>query len=120
MRSVTIGRLLGHIKSSSNPNKEYDIRLGSDGVVYCSCTAWKMHKWCKHLAEWHMKSNIPTPKVISSEASIIQYLKDHYQSALKTEEGTYYETVIKEGIIKGDWSFLQGRMAPSDGGPGNL
>ena len=39
--------------SSSNPTKTYQIRLGHDRRVYCTCPSWKFskgdHKTCKHL-----------------------------------------------------------------------
>lgn len=53
--TVTQSRPLGSIQSDSNPVKFYEIRLGGDGVVYCSCTAWKINKYCKHLDRWHNK-----------------------------------------------------------------
>ncbi len=54
-----MGRILDTIPSSSNPGKTYDIIEGKDGVIYCTCTAWKMRKNCKHLKEWTRKNITP-------------------------------------------------------------
>lgn len=58
--TVTQARVLAQIPSKSNPAKSYEIRLGGDGVVYCTCPAWKLHgnKWCKHLEEYHDHSGV--------------------------------------------------------------
>jgi hypothetical protein len=51
---VDMGQVLLQVPSSSS-NKHYDIILGGDGVVYCTCPAWKFQKLppaqrtCKHL-----------------------------------------------------------------------
>jgi hypothetical protein len=43
------------VPSSSNPDKSYDVKLGKDGNVYCSCPAWRFQKLhphqrtCKHI-----------------------------------------------------------------------
>ena len=54
-----MGRILDTVPSSSNPGKTYDIIEGKDGVIYCTCTAWKMRKTCKHLKEWTRKNLTP-------------------------------------------------------------
>ncbi|MDD5428770.1 MAG: hypothetical protein PHI58_06030 [Candidatus Omnitrophica bacterium] len=59
-----MGRVLDTVQSSSNPGKTYDIMEGKDGVIYCTCTAWKMRKTCKHLKEWEQKNL--TPKTIGN------------------------------------------------------
>ena len=51
-----MSRILDTIPSSSNPGKTYDIIEGKDGVIYCTCTAWKMRKTCKHLKKWTLKN----------------------------------------------------------------
>lgn len=45
------------IKSESS-GKEYEIRVGKDGVAYCNCPAWKFQhspvqdrKPCKHMKQ---------------------------------------------------------------------
>ena len=50
---VTTPRVLATVPSKSNPAKSYEIRLGGDGVVYCTCRAWIQNKFCKHLEEYH-------------------------------------------------------------------
>lgn len=51
--TVTQPRVLAKVPSKSNPLKSYEIRLGGDGVVYCTCRAWITNKFCKHLEEYH-------------------------------------------------------------------
>lgn len=98
MRSiVTTARLLGHVPSDSNPNKSYDIRLGSDGVVYCSCTAWKMKKWCKHLDFWHKAEGTST-----NDKILFKFFKDHSVPMPNRKKGGYDE-IIQNGIINGKW-----------------
>lgn len=46
-------KILSVYTSSSNPGKEYQIVQGRDGVVYCTCTSWKMRKHCKHLDHYN-------------------------------------------------------------------
>lgn len=49
------GAILATVPSSSDPSKSYEIRMGNDGNVYCSCPAWKYQKvppkerTCKHI-----------------------------------------------------------------------
>ena len=58
-RRDKVGRILDTVPSSSNPGKTYDIMEGKDGVIYCTCTAWKMRKTCKHLKAWEEKNQAP-------------------------------------------------------------
>jgi len=50
-----VPNVLATFRSDSNPSKSYEIRLGRDGVVYCTCPAWKFSSkkrgghTCKHL-----------------------------------------------------------------------
>lgn len=49
-----MSRTIGTFQSSSNPEKFYTVTEGNDGVVYCSCPAWKFQRLaaamrsCKH------------------------------------------------------------------------
>ena len=47
--------MLATVKSS-NGNGTYEIRLGADGVTYCTCPAWRFSKerprTCKHLVTY--------------------------------------------------------------------
>lgn len=54
---MALGPIIGQIKSSVPGHAPYDIRLGRDHRVYCSCPAWKYSKGptktCKHLKEFN-------------------------------------------------------------------
>ena len=65
-----MGRILDTVQSSSNPGKTYDIIEGKDGVIYCTCTAWKMRKTCKHLKAWEQKNLTPENRVKDEPDSI--------------------------------------------------
>ena len=49
-------QVLSTVTSSTNPGKQYEIRLGRDGVTYCTCKAWSMKKTCKHLVDYLTKT----------------------------------------------------------------
>lgn len=55
------GSVIAVVPSSSNPALSYEIRLGHDGNVYCSCPNWKYQKLppkertCKHMKELSAK-----------------------------------------------------------------
>jgi hypothetical protein len=48
-------RLMAVVPSHSNPLKGYEIRLGADANVYCTCPSWRFKKLpvgaraCKHI-----------------------------------------------------------------------
>ena len=43
--------LLKRVPSSSNPHVMYEITMGNNGHVYCTCPAWKNQKTLKSLVE---------------------------------------------------------------------
>lgn len=67
-----MGRILDTVPSSSNPGKTYDIIEGKDGVIYCSCTAWKMRKTCKHLKMWEQKQQVPKENRIKNNPNSVE------------------------------------------------
>jgi len=55
---------------SSSGNKTYDIILGGDGVTYCTCVAWKMHKTCKHLTAYLNNQSINVKPAKTAKATV--------------------------------------------------
>ena len=55
MRTVMNSRILAEVDGSKG--NTYNIVRGKDGVVYCTCWAWKMNKTCKHLDEFFSRYN---------------------------------------------------------------
>jgi hypothetical protein len=53
LESKKVYEVLVNVPSSSNPDKLYEIRLGSDSKIYCTCPAWRFskarEKGCKHV-----------------------------------------------------------------------
>lgn len=51
------------VASSSRPQVQHEIRWGGDGVVYCTCEAWKYSrssvKNCKHLKAFEIEQEMP-------------------------------------------------------------
>lgn len=52
--------VLGMFESSSS-NKQYEVRVGSDEVVYCTCPGWRFHRNCKHIKSLGLKPGKYTP-----------------------------------------------------------
>jgi hypothetical protein len=52
---MKMSKVLATMRSNSNPGKAYEIILGDDNVIYCTCWAWKRNRTCKHL-DMYMRS----------------------------------------------------------------
>jgi predicted nucleic acid-binding Zn finger protein len=46
--------VLKTVDSLSRPGQTYQIRIGGDGAMYCTCPAWRFGKGkdCKHLKSY--------------------------------------------------------------------
>jgi len=45
--------ILAEVESENTPGKKYEIRLGGDSRVYCTCPAWRFRGGnCKHLTRY--------------------------------------------------------------------
>ena len=57
--------VLMHVPSMTNPDKSYEVRLGKDGNVYCTCPAWKFQRKpvadrvCKHMRAAQQAGHLP-------------------------------------------------------------
>lgn len=47
-----MGKILRSYTSKSKPGKGYNIIRGDDGVTYCECWQWKLHRTCSHLEDY--------------------------------------------------------------------
>ena len=46
--------LLARYPSKSNPMKIHDVIKGADGVIYCTCPAWRFRKDCAHIDRYRI------------------------------------------------------------------
>ena len=113
-------KLLGSIKSTSRSHIKYEIRQGKDGVIYCSCMAWKMHKNCKHLQEWRATSGYRAghgfkPAAPWSTEDLTNLMKATAEEIYKHEEdqiidlGDYIKSIYR-GITTGKWKGEQNEL----------
>ena len=78
--------VLATVASSSNPSKTYDIIKGGDGVIYCTCTAWKMHKDCKHLRQYHSGNAVSAVNAVKPTKATLRQEPAESISALIAKE----------------------------------
>lgn len=83
------GPVIAEVPSESNPSKKYQIRLGGDGNVYCSCPAWKYQKGkaphervCKHMKGLAKQIAQVTAKMAKAE-DIGPLLAQHFSEELE-------------------------------------
>lgn len=63
--------VLAQYPSKSKPGQFHEVRMGEDGVTYCTCWAWKKNKRCAHIERYKnqahtnkyvgMPNNAPIP-----------------------------------------------------------
>jgi len=57
-------RVIRVVESSSRPGVKYEIRLGKDDRLYCTCPGWKFGgRTCKHLRQF--EAELVQPQVVS-------------------------------------------------------
>ena len=105
------GPVLGRIKSDSDPEKEYEIRLGADGNIYCSCPAWKYQKkpvkdrMCKHLEKFakahDMKLGEGDEIHFDGELMVLEMAPEEAFSMLQ-EGGEKFKKLVKQLSKRGD------------------
>lgn len=69
--------ILATYPSKSNPAKSYNVVEGDDGVVYCTCPAWRMQGGdtnsrppCKHIRDYHG----PTPSGDVTKVKVVNHV----------------------------------------------
>lgn len=110
-RVLATTTILGYVPSST-PGKQYEIRRGDDGVVYCTCPAWSFGKKtgtpCKHLKGMltgaiTLRSAAPAPAPIPREPSRVRMSEvDAINRALLA--GTM--SLTQSGMVTGDNDVL--------------
>lgn len=53
-----MAEILAKMVSNSNPGKTYEITLGADDIIYCTCWGWKKSRWCKHLSQFEKEKGV--------------------------------------------------------------
>ena len=80
-------------------NLDYEIRLGKDGQVYCSCSSWrfskKVPKTCKHLEEFlyvHKEDGIPfaVTGIKKNATEAVKKLSKHHVKAIVHVVGAWF------------------------------
>lgn len=103
--TVTQPRVLAKVPSKSNPAKSYEIRLGGDGVVYCTCRAWVTNKFCKHLEEYHSRNMTPayptTPNI--NPNAVVEFFEAQANQGTGDANTDKIYLTVKNGIIGGKW-----------------
>ena len=82
-----MGKVLATNYSKSNPNKSYDIIEGADGVIYCECMGWKMHRDCRHLKEFNV-SGLGLPKPPMKKSPVPATTRDSLQETIEQAVAT--------------------------------
>ena len=73
-----MSKVLALIKSDSDPTKYHKITEGNDGVIYCTCWAWKRNRNCKHLItyfrekEAYNSTRVEIEDIIQQEISFLK------------------------------------------------
>jgi hypothetical protein len=80
--------------SKTNPSKSYEIRRGKDGVIYCTCPAWRYQRLkkgetrtCKHLAAFFARElSAAEPAAAVTKSEVASGLSNHKRRwALRTK-----------------------------------
>ena len=72
--------VLRKFPSRSTPGKYHEIIEAKDGVIYCTCWAWKKNRTCRHLETFKLEVVVPNEQIYHpKEASI----KDAIDAAVK-------------------------------------
>jgi predicted nucleic acid-binding Zn finger protein len=72
---MATGNVIAYVPSSSNPSVSYEVRLGKDGNVYCTCPNWKFQKLppkersCKHMKALSAQISTVTAKLAKAPVS---------------------------------------------------
>ena len=74
-----IGKILAKVPGHNG--REYEIRLGKDGVTYCTCKGWAMSKApksCKHLDAFfsHLEETKHKPTLVDEDSSYKRAIRE--------------------------------------------
>lgn len=74
--------VLKRYESKSKPGTYHEVRRGEDGVLYCTCWAWKRNRTCKHLNDY-LHSQIETVNTETIDKSNLDQVIDRVVSSLR-------------------------------------
>lgn len=119
------GPVVARVPSESNPEKEYEIRLGKDGNFYCSCPNWKNMKKpvkervCKHIKTWAAAHDMKLPEgsvielggdeimVLEMATETVAVMQDALREMNESEDsldegGAKFKKLVKSLSARGD------------------
>ena len=87
--------------SASNPAVTHEIRRGGDGIIYCTCPAWRFRRTCRHLDNYLIRSGegISRASLISSSEWIMPQGEAETRGPLKKWQ--VYTNGVQIGAVSG-------------------
>ena len=76
-----MSKVLAEYSSKSKPGRVYQIKEGNDGVIYCDCYQWKLHRTCKHLQDYETRGRAENVIKANEPDAIQQAINDIVQTA---------------------------------------
>jgi len=107
--------VLATYRSASNPDKRYYIVKGKDGVVYCTCPAWKFSgkggelRNCKHLQDFKDSGSGVVKEMIEGVEEA--FIREDYEASQGAEDESY--PAIHQPAIPGQGEEAEDESYPA-------